>query len=109
MPILPFINDNEENIRDIVYKAKEAGARYIIPWMGVTLRDRQKAYFFKKLDKDFSGLRDVYIKNYGEAYFCPSPNQKKLYELLEDECDKANIKTKIDLYKATEVEQLTFL
>jgi DNA repair photolyase len=109
MPMLPFINDNEENIREIVYKAKEAGARYIIPWMGVTLRDRQKAYFFKKLDKDFPGLRDIYIKNYGEAYFCPSPNQKRLYELLEDECDKANIKTKIDLYKSIEVEQLTFL
>jgi DNA repair photolyase len=109
MPILPFINDNEENIRDIVYKAKEAGARYILPWMGVTLRDRQKAYFFKKLDKDFPGLRDIYIKNYGEAYFCPSSKQKKLYELLQQECDKAGIKTKIDLYKSIEVEQLTFL
>jgi DNA repair photolyase len=109
MPILPFINDNEENIRDIVYKAKEAGARYILPWMGVTLRDRQKAYFFKKLDKDFPGLRDVYIKNYGEAYFCPASNQKKLYELLKEECDKAGIKTKIDLYKSIEVEQLTFI
>jgi DNA repair photolyase len=109
MPMLPFINDNEDNIREIVYKAKEAGARYIIPWMGVTLRDRQKAYFFKRLDKDFPGLRDIYIKNYGEAYFCPSSNQKKLYELLQKECDKAGIETKIDIYKPDVAEQLSFL
>lgn len=63
MPILPFINDTEDNIKEIVNKAKEAGTKYILPWMGVTLRNRQKAYYFKKLDKSFPGLRKVYIKS----------------------------------------------
>ena len=109
MPMLPFINDTEDNIREIVNKAKEAGAKYIFPWMGVTLRDRQRAYYFNQLDKSFPGIRDIYIKNFGDSYFCPSANQKKLYELLQEECDKAGIKTKIDFYKPLEVEQLTFL
>ena len=109
MPILPFINDTEDNIREIVDKAKEADAKYIFPWMGVTLRDRQRVYYFKQLDKNFSGLRDIYIKNFGDTYFCPSSNQKKLYELLQEECDKAGIKTKMDFYKPDEAEQLTFL
>lgn len=72
MPILPFINDTEDNIKELVKKAKEADAKYILPWMGVTLRDRQKAYYFKQLDKNFPGLREVYLKQYGDAYFCPS-------------------------------------
>lgn len=109
MPILPFINDREDGIRDIVNKTQEAGAKYILPWMGVTLRDRQKAYYFKQLDKYFPGMRDLYIKSFGESYFCPSANEKKLYELLQEECDKAGIKTKVDFYKPDFTEQLTFL
>lgn len=109
MPILPFINDTEDNIIELVKKAKEADAKYILPWMGVTLRDRQKAYYFKQLDKSFPGLRDIYLKQYGDAYFCPSKNHKKLYKLLQSECDKAGIRTKVDIYKPFEAEQLTFL
>ncbi|OGO77759.1 MAG: radical SAM protein [Clostridiales bacterium GWB2_37_7] len=109
MPILPYINDTEENIIEIVKKAKEAGAKYILTWMGVTLRDRQKAYYYKQLDKSLPGLRDMYIKSYGDAYFCPSINQKKLYELLQTECDRVGIKTNMDFYKPIEAEQLTFL
>lgn len=109
MPILPFINDTEENISEIVIRAKEAGAKYILPWMGVTLRDRQKAYYFNQLDKNFSGLREKYSKSFGESYYCPARNDKKLYALLQNECDKAGIKTKVDFYKPEVAEQLTFL
>lgn len=109
MPILPFINDKSDSVKEIVNKAKEVGAKYIFPWMGVTLRDRQRAYYYKQLDKNFPGLREIYTKNFGDAYFCPSANQRKLYELLQEECDKAGIKTKMDFYKPDEAEQLTFL
>jgi DNA repair photolyase len=109
MPILPFINDTEDNIKEIVNKAKEAGAKYILPWMGVTLRDRQKAYYFSQLDRSFPGLRDLYTKSFGDSYFCPSRSDKKLYELLQSECDNAGIKTKIDFYKPKVAEQLSFL
>lgn len=109
MPILPYINDFEDNIRDIVRQAKQAGAKYILPWMGVTLRDRQKAYYYRQLDKSFPGLRETYEKSFGEAYYCPARKDKHLYKLLQEECDIAGLKTKIDCYKPLEAEQLTFL
>ncbi|MDZ4957446.1 radical SAM protein, partial [Clostridium perfringens] len=45
MPILPFINDTEENIINIVRLAKENGAKFIYPAFGVTLRSNQRDYF----------------------------------------------------------------
>ena len=57
MPVLPFIEDNVENIRQIVTRAHEAGASYIIPSFGMSLRDRQRDYYYDKLDQLFPGLR----------------------------------------------------
>jgi len=109
MPILPYINDTEENIRNIVSRARDAGAKYILPWMGVTLRDRQRTYFFKQLDKSFPGLRESYVKSFGDAYYCPARREKQLYEFLQAECEKAGIKIKMDVYEPAGVEQLSFL
>ena len=53
MPVLPFIEDSEDNITQIVQKAHEHGAAYIIPSFGMTLRDRQRAYYYEKLDRLF--------------------------------------------------------
>ena len=58
MPILPFIEDSEENIAEIVRQAHESGASYIIPAFGMTLRDRQRAYYYDKLDSVLSCVGD---------------------------------------------------
>src|SRR5512136_1280948 len=39
MPVLPFLEDNAENITAIVTRAKECGATYILASFGMTLRD----------------------------------------------------------------------
>lgn len=49
MPVLPGLTDSVENITAIIAKASEAGASYILPSFGVTLRDRQRNYYFSKL------------------------------------------------------------
>lgn len=90
-PILPHITDTEENITYIIHKAKEAGARFIYPTMGVTLRDNQREYFYSQLDKKFPGLREVYVKEYGESYYCGTKNSVHLYEVLQRECKKKGI------------------
>lgn len=57
-PILPFINDTEENIRGILDYCVRAKVKGIINFdMGVTLRDGNRAYFYKKLDEHFPGER----------------------------------------------------
>ncbi len=105
MPILPFINDTEDNIRRIVRTAHECGVRCIYPFFGVTLRTNQREYFFNELDKKFPdfGLREQYIKRYGNRYECVSPNVKKLWKLFVEECERLgilyNMKSIISAYK----------
>ena len=57
-PVLPFITDSEENIKKIVKLAHESGAKFIHTYMGMTLRENQRDYYFKKLDILFPGLKD---------------------------------------------------
>ena len=93
MPILPFINDTEENIVRIVKSAAEAGARFIYPATGMTLRRGNREYFYEKLDESFPGVKDKYIKYYGTRYQCSSPKSKTLWQVIKNECGKHNILT----------------
>ena len=91
MPILPFINDTEDNILRIARRAKEAGAKFIFPSMGMTLRSGNREYFYKKLDTHFPGVKDKYIKQYGTRYQCSSGKAKKLREVFKEECSRLDI------------------
>lgn len=86
-PILPFINDTEENIRNILNYCIEAKVLGIICFgIGLTLREGNREYFYKKLDKHFPGMKSRYISRYGNSYELLSPNHKKLMTILKDEC-----------------------
>lgn len=87
MPLLPFINDTAENVTEIVRKASEAGARFVYPGFGVTLRDSQRAYFYGRLDELFPGMRERYLEKYGDRYSCGVPNSKRLYSAFQKECE----------------------
>lgn len=90
-PVLPFITDKEEDIKLLVKLASEVGAKFIHTYMGMTLRENQRDYYFEKLDKYFIGLKEKYIKFYGNKYNCIVPNYKALYKIFTDECDKYGI------------------
>ena len=102
-PILPFITDSEEDIKEMVRLAHESGAKFIQTFMGMTLRENQRDYYYEKLDKHFKSLKDKYIKYYGNNYNCPVPDYKRLYKVLTNECDKYgilyNMKDIIKAYK----------
>lgn len=93
MPILPFIEDSEENIRAIVEQAHASGAHYIIATFGVTLRDRQRDYYYDKLDALYPGLRQKYIARFGERYSAPADNAKRLEQIFRELCDRYRIAT----------------
>ena len=90
-PVLPFITDRKEDIRELVRLAHESGARFIHTYMGVTLRENQRDYYYEKLDELFPGLKEKYMGQYGNRYFCSPPGSKALYELFVRECDKYGI------------------
>lgn len=95
-PVLPFITDKEEDIKKLVRIASRNGAKFIHTYMGMTLRENQRAYYFDKLDEHFPGLKDKYIKNYGDKYNCLVPNYRQLYKVFTDECNKYGILYKMD-------------
>ena len=91
-PILPFINDTEENIRGILDYCVRAKVKGIINFdMGVTLRDGNREYFYKKLDEHFPGLKEKYIRMYGNSFQLSSPNSRQLNMIYKSECIKNGI------------------
>jgi len=107
MPVLPFIEDNEGNIRQIVEQAHAHGAAYIIPSFGVTLRDRQRAYYYERLDELFPGLRQKYERAYGERYHCPVPNAERLAQVFDDLCSRYGIATRMTPFQPGAAKQLS--
>jgi DNA repair photolyase len=107
MPILPFIEDNVENITTIVEQAAANGATYILPWMGMTLRDRQRAYFYDRLDELFPGVREKYERTYGERYSCDVPHAAQLYQRLHTLCQHYGMAEHIPPYVPQATQQLT--
>ncbi len=98
MPVLPFVEDSQENIRQIVTLAAENGASYILPAFGMTLRDRQRAYYYDKLDLLFPGLRPRYEKAFGERYFAPAQNARQLGQLFAELCEKYGVATRMPVF-----------
>lgn len=93
MPVLPLIEDTELNISRIVELAASAGASFIYPYFGVTLRRNQREYYFEKLNQLFPNEDFVkrYKHIYGESYECVSDNCKELESIFVEECEKNGI------------------
>jgi DNA repair photolyase len=108
MPVLPFIEDTEENIVQIVEAAHQNGAAYIIPAFSVTMRDRQRDYFYNKLDRFFPGVREKYQKHYGNQYGCVPRNADQLYKVFNELCRNYKILTRMPVYQPQTVQQLSF-
>ena len=100
MPILPLLEDNEENIRSIVNAAHATGANFIYPSFGVTLRNNQREWFFDCIKEQFpeQNLVASYIRRYGNSYGCTSPHVKKLWAIFTKECERFGI-----LYKMPDI------
>jgi len=91
-PILPYINDNEENLRGILDYCIKAKVYGILCFgMGVTLREGDREYFYQKLDEHFPGLKQKYHKKYGYSYEILSDNNESLMKIFYSECKKHNI------------------
>lgn len=93
MPVLPFLEDTNENISEIVRKAADAGARFIYPAFGVTLRENQREWYYTKLEQLFPGedLAAKYRHHFGNSYECRSPRSRQLWELFTQECQKRKV------------------
>lgn len=91
-PILPFINDTEENIMGILDYCRRANVYGVLCFgMGVTLREGNREYFYQQLERSFPGLKERYVNTYGNQYEINSPHHKKLMQLFYETCRQAKI------------------
>lgn len=91
-PVLPFINDTEENIRTILGMCVEAGVRGVLCFgMGLTLREGNREYFYRQLDIHFPRLKERYIREYGNNYMVDSPRSTELMRLFHRICEENGI------------------
>ncbi len=96
-PILPLINDSEENLRGLLDYCIKAQVRGILCFgFGVTMREGNREYFYAKLDEHFPGLKQKYIRQFGNAYVCSSPNNDRLMSVFQSECRRHGILYKMD-------------
>lgn len=91
-PILPYINDTEDNLRGILAYCFDAGVIGIINFgFGVTLRSGSRTYFYKKLDEHFPKMKERYQNRFGNSYECPSDNSETLWNIFKQECHKNGV------------------
>lgn len=91
-PILPFINDTQENLSGVLKLCAEAGVYGVINFgMGLTLREGNREYFYKQLDRLFPGLKEKYIRTYGNRYEIESLNSSRLMKLFYQKCEENGI------------------
>lgn len=88
-PLLPFINDTEENLRGILSYCIQAKVRGILNFgIGMTLREGDREYFYTALDRHFPGLKDKYQQEYGYRYNVTSDNNEQLMQVFYRECQR---------------------
>lgn len=78
MPLLPFISDGADSIEQLISRAKEEGASFVLA-AGLTLRDRQKEYYYQKLKENYPDLIPKYDQIYSESEY--SQNQEYVEKL----------------------------
>ena len=91
-PVLPFINDTVENITAILNECVRTGVKGVIDFgMGLTLREGDREYYYAALDRHFPGMKEQYIRRYGNAYELPSPNARELLKVFRKICSDNGI------------------
>ena len=93
MPVLPFLEDGDEGVLAVVEAAARAGARFIYAAFGVTMRQGQREYFLDGLEGAFpnQGLKERYLRQYGDRYQCASPRAGALWKVFTEACRERGI------------------
>jgi len=91
-PLLPHINDTEENINALLDSCIDAEVKGVLNMgMGLSLREGNREYFYEQLDKRFPGIKERYIEEYGDSYFIHSRDDRRLRRILRKRCEEHGI------------------
>ena len=103
-PMLPFLTDNEDNVRALLQKTAECGGRFAVCHFGMTLRTGNREYFYAALDREprFRGIKQQYIEAFGLSYMCASPHAEALHSLFCAECERLGL-----MYRFADINRAT--
>ena len=90
-PVLPYLTDTEDNICRIVNMTADNGGRFVVCFFGMTLRTGNREYYFDALERCFPGVRDKYLRTYGNQYELAVPEARRLYDAFVTECSKRGL------------------
>jgi len=99
MPVLPFIEDNWENINAIVNMASDNGAGHILAAFGMTQRKGQQEYYYQKLDELFPGVREKHIRKFKNQYECSANQSEQLQTQFSKLCNRIGMSMKVPVYR----------
>jgi len=94
-PIIPYLLDDENNIREVIRKASENNAEYLLSGAGMTLRSNQKIRWLQLLEENWPELVRKYEKLYGESQEPSREYAVKINKKAFEICKEFNIKTYI--------------
>lgn len=96
-PLLPWLTDTRENMEAILDYCIDAGVKGIICFdAGMTLREGDREYYYRALDRHFPGLSDRYRKKYGSDYNVASEQNAELMRLFHSTCERHGIMHQVD-------------
>ncbi len=96
IPIIPFLEDTDENLEDVIKKSKEAGADFVLFSPGLTMRDSQVEYFLKKLkESNYNYVVKPLLELYQGQMHPPSEYCKKINNKLWNLCQKYNVNVRV--------------
>jgi DNA repair photolyase len=96
MPIIPILEDSDEDMEEVIKQSVESGADYILFAVGVTLRDNQANYFLNKLKEQRSEIFEEFFNRFGPAKKPDEVYYRKKTRKLINLCDKYKIPYRID-------------
>jgi hypothetical protein len=78
MPIIPYINDDIDNLRDLAKRSKDSGAEFIL-FAGMTLKPgRQKRHFLEKVKRTFPDRHEAIAQLYSNNNRYGRPKESEL-------------------------------
>ncbi|MFX1316944.1 MAG: radical SAM protein [Promethearchaeota archaeon] len=96
IPIIPFLEDNDKNLEDVIKQSKEAGADFLLFSPGLTLRDSQAEFFIKKLKHSkYSHIIKPLLDLYKGELHPPAEYAKKLHSKLFNLTEKYKLSMRI--------------
>jgi DNA repair photolyase len=96
IPIIPFLEDNDENLEDVIKQSKKNGADFILFSPGLTLRDSQALFFINKLKKSrYKSILPSLLELFKGKMYPPSNNVNIIHSKLLKLCKDYNLPIRI--------------